>query len=94
MNNNRAPPLRGYHDPFGPVPTLPLPGNRWTAQRKASVIKAVRGGWVPIEDVCQLYSLSVDEFLAWERDIDRHGLAGLHAKRLRFYRDTAAIVWR
>jgi hypothetical protein len=32
-----------------------------------------RGLGVPIEEVIQLYNLSVDEFLARERDIDRHG---------------------
>jgi hypothetical protein len=38
--------------------------------------------------VCRLYNLSVDEFLAWERDIDRHGLHGLRSTRYQIYRDT------
>ena len=33
-------------------------------------------------------ALSVDEFRAWERDIDRHGIHGLRATRLQIYRDT------
>jgi hypothetical protein len=70
------------------VPELPLPMQRWTVQRKAAVIHAVRGGWVPIEEACELYSISVDEFLAWERDVDRYGVPGLRTTRLQIYRDT------
>jgi Protein of unknown function (DUF1153) len=73
---------------LGQMPELPSLGKRWTVRRKAAVIEAVRGGWVPIEEVCRLYNLSVDEFLAWERDIDRHGLHGLRSTRYQIYRDT------
>jgi hypothetical protein len=77
-------------DAFGKMPELPSLGKRWTVRRKAAVIEAVRGGWVPIEEVCRLYNLSVDEFLAWERDIDRHGVHGLRTTRFQIYRDTEA----
>jgi Protein of unknown function (DUF1153) len=70
------------------IPELPSPTQRWTVRRKASVIEAVRGGWVPIEEVCEVYNISVDEFLAWERDIDRYGVHGLRSTRLQIYRDT------
>ena len=53
------------------VPELPSPRQRWTVRRKAAVIEAVRGGWVPINEICERYNISVDEFVAWERDIDR-----------------------
>jgi hypothetical protein len=69
------------------MPDLPSLGKRWTVQRKAAVIEAVRGGWVPIEEACRLYKLSVDEFSAWERDIDRHGIHGLRTTRYQIYRD-------
>ena len=75
-------------DLLGQMPELPRPRQRWTVRRKAAVIEAVRGGWVPIEEVIQLYNLSVDEFLAWERDIDRHGVHGLRTTRYQIYRDT------
>ena len=75
-------------DAFHSMPELPSLGRRWTVRRKAAVIEAVRGGWVPIEEACRLYKLSVDEFLAWERDIDRHGLHGLRSTRYQIYRDT------
>jgi hypothetical protein len=72
-------------DAFGSVPELPKPHQRWTVRRKAAVLEAVRGGWVPIEEVCEVYSISVDEFFAWERDLDRYGVPGLRTTR---YRDT------
>src|SRR5437660_995011 len=79
-----------WADMFGPMPGLPRPRQRWTVRRKAAVIEAVHGGWVPVEEVCRLYTLSVDEFLAWERDIDRHGVHGLRTTRYQIYRDTDA----
>ena len=75
-------------DPLDLVPDLPRPHQRWTVARKATVIQAVRDGWVPIEEVCALYNISADEFLAWERDIDRYGAPGLRATRFQIYRDT------
>ena len=75
-------------DTFGPVPELPRPSQRWTVRRKAAVVEAVRGGWMPIEEACDLYNISVDEFLAWERDLDRYGIHGLRTTRYQIYRDT------
>ena len=71
------------------MPELPKPTQRWV-RRKAAVIESVRGGWVPIDEICELYSVSVDEFLAWERDIDRYGIHGLRTTRCQIYRDTDA----
>jgi Protein of unknown function (DUF1153) len=70
------------------LPDLPSPNQRWTVRRKAAVIEAVRGGWMPIEEVCRLYNISVDEFLAWERNLDRNGVPGLRSTRYKIYRDT------
>ena len=75
-------------DTFDSVPELPRPSQRWTVRRKAAVVEAVRGGWMPIEEACDLYNISVDEFLAWERDLDRYGLHGLRTTRYQIYRDT------
>jgi uncharacterized protein DUF1153 len=77
-----------WTDLFDQVPALPSPEERWTVQRKAAVIEAVRGGWMPIEEACRLYNISVDEFLNWERDIDCNGLPGLRSTRYQIYRDT------
>ena len=70
------------------VPELPSITKRWTVRRKATVVEAVRGGWVPLEAVCRQYQLSVDEFMAWERDIDRYGIPGLRTTRYQIYRQT------
>lgn len=76
----------GWAENCAQVPELPAPNQRWTVFRKAAVISAVRGGWVPIEEVCRLYSISADEFAAWERDMDRYGIHGLRATRYQIYR--------
>ena len=68
---------------------LPPPDTkRWVARRKAVVVNAVRSGAITLEEVCRRYELSVEEFLAWQRAIDTHGVAGLRVTRLQIYRDT------
>ena len=89
LGNDEASDL-DWADAFGRMPELPAPHQRWTVRRKAAVIEAVRGGWLPIEEVIELYNISVDEFLAWERDMDRHGVHGLRTTRYQIYRDTSA----
>ena len=66
---------------------LPPPSTtRWVARRKAEVVIAVRGGLLTLEDACRRYALSVEEFLSWQRAVERHGMAGLRATRLQDYR--------
>lgn len=66
---------------------LPRPDTqRWVVRRKAEVVAAVRGGLLSLEDACSRYSLTVEEFLGWQRSIDKHGLAGLRTTRLQNYR--------
>jgi hypothetical protein len=70
------------------VPELPPPNTkRWVARRKAAVVSAVRDGKMNIEDACRYYMLSTEEFAAWERAIEAHGIAGLRVTRLQVYRD-------
>ena len=38
-----------------------------------------------LEDACSRYCLNSDEFLSWQRCIDRFGLAGLRSTRTQFY---------
>jgi hypothetical protein len=72
-----------------PAMDLPPPNTkRWVARRKAVVVNAVRSGAISLEEVCRRYELSVEEFLAWQRAIDTHGVAGLRVTRLQIYRDT------
>src|ERR1700757_4139788 len=68
---------------------LPPPDTkRWGARRKAVLVHAVRSGAISLEEVCRRYELSVEEFLAWQRAIETHGVAGLRVTRLQIYRDT------
>ena len=50
------------------MPELP-PANvkRWTPQRKAAVLAAVRSGAITVEEACRRYEISGEEFLAWLR---------------------------
>ena len=67
---------------------LPPPDTkRWVTRRKAVIVNAVRTGVISLEEVCRRYELSVDEFLAWQRAIDIHGVPGLRVTRLQIYRD-------
>jgi hypothetical protein len=71
------------------LPELPPPDTkRWVARRKAVVVDAVRNGAISLEEACRRYELSVEEFLAWQRAIESHGVAGLRVTRLQIYRDT------
>jgi len=66
---------------------LPRPNTkRWVIRRKAEVVAAVRGGLISLEAACERYNLTDEEFLSWERAIDRHGLQGLRATRVQQYR--------
>jgi hypothetical protein len=66
---------------------LPPPNTkRWVIRRKAEVVAAVRSGTISLEDACNRYKLSIEEFLSWQRMIDSHGLAGLRVTRLQDYR--------
>ncbi len=64
----------------------PRDTKRWVIRRKAEVVAAVRGGLLSLEEACERYKLTVDEFLSWQQSIDRHGLPGLRATRVQDYR--------
>ena len=70
---------------------LPPPANttRWVIRRKADVVKAVLNGVISLQEVCQRYDLSVEEFDSWHRLIERHGPAALRSTRLQEYRDAS-----
>src|SRR5438270_6192710 len=88
MNDN----IKLYNSLEGETPSsttdLPPPDTkRWVTRRKAVLVSAVRTGVISLEEVCRRYELSVEEFLAWERAIDTHGVPGLQVTRLQIYRD-------
>ncbi len=67
---------------------LPPPDTaRWVARRKAEVVAAVHGGLLTIDEVCEHYSLTLEEFASWQRAVDRSGMPGLRVTRTQHYRD-------
>lgn len=76
--------------PFGEALSLnDLPKNnmtRWVIRRKAEVVAAVHGGLLSLEEACDRYDLSLEEFLSWQESIDKSGLPGLRISYLSKYR--------
>jgi uncharacterized protein DUF1153 len=64
------------------------PGSDGPCGARPPSSKRSRGGWVPIDEACVLYNISIDEFIAWERDLDRYGVHGLRTTRYQIYRET------
>jgi hypothetical protein len=70
---------------------LPAPDtSRWVARRKAEVVAAVNGGMLTIEEACERYQLTLEEFASWQRAVDRAGVPGLRVTRTQHYRDLYA----
>ena len=65
----------------------PADTKHWVARRKAAVVAAVRSGAIGLEEACHRYELSEEEFLTWERGIEKYGVPGLRATRLQIYYD-------
>jgi hypothetical protein len=73
--------------PCGDVLTrdnLPTAGTkRWVPRRKAEVVAAVRGGLLTLNEACERYRLTPEEFAAWQEAMDQFGLAGLRVSHAR-----------
>ena len=68
--------------------SLPLPSTeRWVVRRKAEVVAAVNGGLLSIDEACERYALTVEEFVSWQRAVDRSGLPGLRVTQAQRYRE-------
>jgi hypothetical protein len=67
----------------------PANTKRWVIRRKAEVVAAVRNGLIGLDEACERYRLSVEEFLNWEQLIGAHGLRGLRVTRTQEYRGSA-----
>ena len=74
-------------EPLSLVSLPPANTSRWIVRRKAEVVAAVNGGLLTIEEVCERYSLTLEEFASWQRAIDRSGMQGLRTTRAQHYRD-------
>ena len=90
MNGQLRPRVNYVIGPDGsPLTIADLPPSstrRWVIRRKAEVVAAVRGGLLSLDEACQRYTLTTEEFLSWQLSIDQHGLAGLRTTRIQQYR--------
>jgi hypothetical protein len=69
------------------VDSLPPPHTtRWVVRRKAEVVAAVSGGLLSVDEVCDRYGLSLEEFASWQRAVDRSGMPGLRVTRIQHYK--------
>ena len=70
------------------IADLPPPegGQRWVIRKKAIVVAAVRGGLLSVEQACERYTLTLEEYLSWQAGVDRFGLLGLRTTKLQEYR--------
>jgi len=74
--------------PLGaPLRSPPPSAPRWVVRRKAEVVAAVAGGLLTVDEACQRYTLSLEEFTGWQRAVDRSGMPGLRVTRIKHYRD-------
>ena len=68
------------------IASLPPPETkRWVIRRKAEVVAAVRGGLISLDDALARYRLTAEEFLAWQKAIDKWGMQGLRTTRIQHY---------
>ena len=57
------------------IESLPDPSTtRWVVRRKAEVVSAVNGGLLSVDEACERYGLSLEEFAGWQRAVDRSGM--------------------
>lgn len=59
----------------------PLGVSRWSPRRKAEVVAAVAGGLLTLEEACERYSLSREEFTRWHSTWERGGMRALRVTR-------------
>lgn len=83
---DRYNPVNNRLDPDLPQSNL----SRWTPRRKAAVVIAIHQRIISVWDACERYDLSAAELAEWERDLDRHGIAGLRVTKIQIYRKMPA----
>ncbi|MFC7703751.1 DUF1153 domain-containing protein [Plastorhodobacter daqingensis] len=66
----------------------PAETRRWVASRKATVVKAVTYGLIPLAEALEKYGLSDEEFELWRAAIERHGEVGLKVTKIQKLKTT------
>jgi Protein of unknown function (DUF1153) len=67
---------------------------RWSASRKAMLVSAVRTGLLSLEETCARYAVSTEEFVTWQRQLDREGPKGLRVLLIPKYRGERRVAHR
>lgn len=87
LAKNIAKPKKRRNDQLSPEERLPpRDTQRWVTRRKAEVVNAVHNGVITLDDACERYNLSQEEFLSWESLVKKHGLRGLRVTQAHRYR--------
>lgn len=60
---------------------------RWLPRLKAIVVAAVSGGLIPLDEACERYGLSLEEYGSWQRGIERSGMRGVRTTRVQQHRE-------
>jgi len=77
-----------YTDSKSEISNLPTSyDTRWSASRKAAVVRAVQTGTLSLGTALERYRLSGNEFRSWEEHLATDGVRGLKARELRTHRD-------
>ncbi len=69
-----------------PFDLPPATLSRWSAERKAEVVRALRAGAISAEQACARWSLSPEEVERWVALYDLDGLNGLRTTQVWKYR--------
>ena len=69
--------VQSEHDPLRDLPSPDI--RYWVPRHKAAVVAAVRARLLSIDEACQRYMLSEEEFQSWKATIDKYGVVGLRA---------------
>ena len=89
IENQKIRPAQGI-GPLGEPLTLdtlpPQSTSRWVVRRKAEVVAAVNGGLLSVDEACERYRLTLEEFASWQRAVDRSGMPGLRVTRIQHYK--------
>ena len=64
----------------------PKTTRRWVIRRKVTVVLAVTAGLLSLEEACEMYNLSEEEYNLWQSAMLEHGRSGLRVTHLKKYR--------
>ena len=59
----------------------PVTTTRWSAKRKAQVVRAVQAGLLREEEVCRFYRMTAEELAGWQQALAEGGERGLCATK-------------